>query len=189
MARIALLELPNAVMMRTLVFGELTLSFESASMPSSSGIRTSMITRSGLLSFTFSTTSVPVVASTTAYPSSDSSCFRSERIEESSSATKIVLCATFVRFLPVFGEARASMAHRDTERYRAGDRDQQTGVEDVSEQPADEDQWQPAQVGERDPRTEDSRARRRLGPLLEDRHSWNVKHDVCGPKQNENENG
>src|SRR5207253_2091016 len=141
MARIALLELPNAVMMRTLVFGELTLSFESASMPSSSGIRTSMITRSGLLSFTFSTTSVPVAD------------------------------------------------QRDPARYRAGDRDQQTGVEDVSEQPADEDEWQPAQVRERDPRTEDSRARRRLGPLLEDRHSWNVEHDVCGAKQDENENG
>src|SRR5947207_14334359 len=99
MARIALLDEPNAVMMRTLVFGELTLSFESASMPSSSGIRTSMITRSGLVSLTFSTTSVPVVASTTLYPSSDSNCLRSERMEASSSATRMVRCATF-RTLP-----------------------------------------------------------------------------------------
>src|SRR4051812_29485685 len=95
----ALLDDPKAVMIRTLVFGELTLSFDNASMPSSSGIRTSMITRSGLVSLTLSTTSVPVVASTTLYPSSDSSCLRSERMEASSSATRIVLCATF-RTLP-----------------------------------------------------------------------------------------
>src|SRR5438093_12984348 len=95
----ALLDEPNAVMMRTLVLGELTLSFERASMPSSSGIRTSMITRSGLVSLTFSTTSVPVVASTTLYPSSDNNCLRSERMEASSSATRIVRCATF-RTLP-----------------------------------------------------------------------------------------
>src|SRR5207245_10346814 len=85
--------------------------------------------------------------------------------------------------------AYARADHRDTERYRAGDRDQQTGVEDVSEQPADEDQWQPAQVGERDPRTEDPRARRRLGPLLEDRHSWNLEKNVRQPQQREQHDG
>src|SRR6266513_2914869 len=103
----ALLDDPKAVMMRTLVFGELTLSFESASMPSSSGIRTSMITRSGLVSLTFSTTSVPVVASTTLYPSSDSNCLRSERMEASSSATRMVRCATF-RTLPSHEGSRSA---------------------------------------------------------------------------------
>src|SRR5258708_287430 len=81
-------------MMSTAVFGFVALTRESASMPSSSGIRTSMITKSGLDSLTLSTTSMPVDASSTLKPSSDSSCFRSERIEASSSATRRVFCAT-----------------------------------------------------------------------------------------------
>ena len=60
---IAAFDDPNAVMIRTDVFGDALLTFGSASMPSSSGIRTSMITRSGELSPTWATTSVPVAAS------------------------------------------------------------------------------------------------------------------------------
>jgi hypothetical protein len=63
MALIAAFDEPNAVMIRTLVLGDAVFTLGSASMPSSSGIRTSMITRSGELSPTCETTSVPVAAS------------------------------------------------------------------------------------------------------------------------------
>src|SRR6266542_223928 len=81
-------------MISTAVFGDVAFTRDSASMPSSSGIRTSMITRSGLDSFTLSTTSIPVVASSTAKPWSARSCLRRDRIDASSSATNRVFCAT-----------------------------------------------------------------------------------------------
>src|SRR5687767_12916327 len=86
-------------MIRTEVLGDALFTFGRASIPSSSGMRTSMITRSGELSPTCATTSVPVAASVIEYPSSVSNCLKSERIEASSSATKMDFWAISVRFL------------------------------------------------------------------------------------------
>src|SRR5205814_5001011 len=57
--------------------------------------------------------------------------------------------------------------------------------EDIRERAAHEDERKPAQVREGDPRAEHARARRRLGPLLEDRDRRNVEGDVRDTQDDE----